>query len=266
VSELRAWKAAMTERSSAPVSAPASASPMAESRRRLSADEKAPPAMLNLIGQASARVDFKIDQESAASGSIGYNHTNDEMVLSSPRFNMSGTVAAKSAELSGTLAAASATITGHAAVTSLSVNRFDPASEALTVVGATHTIGRHVSSVTFSVFFSSGTHKVATITGPYGSGTAAVASLEYACVYSYAGVNHCIGTRLASTRRTKSNTEWAVDSADAATSGHDHHPTLRFSNGVLELVVATYVQVTGVVRVTAHTASIVRNYQASPDE
>jgi len=134
-------------------------------------------------------------------------------------------------------------------------------TEPLSVAGAIEVDGHSAHTVQFTTFFGSGTtHTLATLTGPFDSSTVAVATLEYTSLYSYAGDSRAVGIKIASTRRKSYNTAWANNNNNAAASAgtEAYQPYFEWSEGALRLTTPTHVQVTGVVRITAHAATVTR--------
>ena len=133
-------------------------------------------------------------------------------------------------------------------------------TEPLAVKGAVETVGYAAKTIQFTTFFSSGTtHTLATLGGPTDSGTTAIATIEYTGLYSYAGATKCVGVKSASTRRVNSNSGWGSNAVDVALNGDAIHPQFAWdADGQLKLTTGAHVQITGVVRITAHSATITR--------
>uniref|UniRef100_A0A7S3EUH3 Uncharacterized protein n=1 Tax=Haptolina ericina TaxID=156174 RepID=A0A7S3EUH3_9EUKA len=138
------------------------------------------------------------------------------------------------------------------------------ATDELSVTGHMATTGYSTQTIEFSTFFTSGkTHTVASLSS-YSTGTVAVASIEYVGLYAYAGSNLAGGSRIAVTRRINSNSAWGQHENDDAKVGDTFmHPPFKWTNGVLTLQTAGSVQITARVRITAHAATITRNYRAA---
>ena len=110
----------------------------------------------------------------------------------------------------------------------------------------------------------SGTHTIFTLSGN-GVDATAIAVLEYVSLYAYAGTSHYAGIKLASTRRSNSNTAWTnIPNVNAAGSGNDSNiqPNLFFQNGVLMVTVGSSIQISGTIRLTTRRFSVTRNWNA----
>jgi hypothetical protein len=197
----------------------------------------------SITGQSSV---FFTDTSDGNIGMIGYTHNNDEMFF---RVNDQTRLTIDSGG-------------------QLGLNVTDP-SDRLHVKGAMmregYSDGAVVKTIVMTASFGAGTHDIFTCTAT-GVDNTAVATMEYVSLFAYSGNNHCAGVKLASTRRSASNTAWEnlpnVNVAGPNGSDTSIDPNLFFQNGVLMVTIPGSSQVTATVRITTRSFTLVRNYSA----
>lgn len=113
---------------------------------------------------------------------------------------------------------------------------------------------------TMSYWFPSGTTTSICTLSNYGQDTVAVASIDWASLYAYAGANFGIGHGIAGTRRSNLNTIWTNNAIYTLNNGDTANaPTFTWNNGVLQLTTGGSVQVTATIRIAVHGATLTFN-------
>ena len=115
---------------------------------------------------------------------------------------------------------------------------------------------------TVPVALNSGTNNIFHILDGFDQGTVGHASFEFTGLYAYAGANSSLGHMTTSIRRATNNSAWQVGAHTnhyETNGGGVSTPAFSWStSGVLQCVVASSVQLTGVIRITTRT---VPNYK-----
>jgi hypothetical protein len=113
---------------------------------------------------------------------------------------------------------------------------------------------------TISYWFPSGTTTSICTLSSYGQDTVAVASIDWASLYNYAGANFGIGHGIAGTRRSTNNTVWTNNAIYTLNNGDTGNaPTFTWNNGVLQMTTAGSVQITATIRIAVHGATLTFN-------
>lgn len=116
------------------------------------------------------------------------------------------------------------------------------------------------TTYTLSYWFPSGTTTNICTLSSYSQDTVAVASIDWASLYAYAGSSFGIGHGIAGTRRSNSDTAWTNNAIYTLNNGDTGNaPTFTWANGVLKMTTGGSVQVTATIRIAVHSATLTFN-------